>query len=114
MRSSGLGRSRWPSSPRSRSEELTCAVRLLLPRLSSTERAVFVSRETFGYRFREIAETLTISCANARQLGRRARAHLTGKERETVLPAEWDRLLSVVLGTAKVDDVADLERLLGR
>lgn len=68
-----------PAQAAERSEDLADAVRLLLQRLSPTERAVFVLREAFGYRFREIAETLAISNVNARQLGRRARAHLTNR-----------------------------------
>jgi RNA polymerase sigma factor (sigma-70 family) len=93
-------------------EDLEYAVRLLLERLSPTERAVFVLREAFGYRFREIAETLAISNANARQLGRRARAHLAERRHEPVQPTESDRLLRAFLDAAQDGDVADLERLL--
>ena len=94
------------------SEDLAYAVRLLLQRLSPTERAVFVLREAFGYRFREIAETLAISNVNARQLGRRARLNLTNRRCEPVRPAECDRLLRAILDAAQDGNVADLERLL--
>jgi RNA polymerase sigma factor (sigma-70 family) len=101
-----------PTLAAERSEDLTYAVQLLVQRLSPTERAVFVLREAFGYRFREIADTLAISNANARQVGRRARAHLAGRRREPVQPAECDRLLSAFRDAAQDGNVADLERLL--
>lgn len=83
--------------------------------MSPAERAVFVLREGFGYRFAEIAETLAISSANARQLGRRARARLAERRREPVQPAavvDCDRLLRVVVGAAQDGAMADLERVL--
>lgn len=92
--------------------DLEYAVRLLVQRLSPTERAVFVLREAFGYRFREIAQTLAISDANARQLGRRARAHLADRRREPVRTAECDRLLKVFLDAAQDGAMADLEHVL--
>jgi len=101
-----------PTLAAERLEDLTHAVRLLVQRLSPTERAVFVLREAFGYRFREIAETLAISNANARQLARRARAHLAAGRREPVQAAECDRLLRVFLDAAQDGPVADLERVL--
>lgn len=93
-------------------EELEYAVRLLVQRLSPTERAVFVLREAFGYRFGEIAETLAISSANARQLSRRARTRLAERRREPVRAVECDRLLKVFLAAAQDGAVADLERVL--
>lgn len=101
-----------PTLAAERLDDLEYAVRLLVQRLSPTERAVFVLREAFGYRFREIAETLAISNANARQLGRRARAHLAERRHEPVRTAECDRLLRVFLDAAQDGAVADLECVL--
>ena len=95
-----------------RLDELEKAVRLLIQRLSPTERAVFVLREAFDYRFAEIAEILAISNANARQLGRRARARLAERRREPVPAVECARLLEVFLAAAQDGAVADLERVL--
>jgi RNA polymerase sigma-70 factor (ECF subfamily) len=95
-----------------RLEELQNAVRLLVQRLSPTERAVFVLREAFDYRFGEIAEILAISDANARQLGRRARVRLAERHREPVPGVECGRLLKVFLAAAQDGAVADLERVL--
>jgi RNA polymerase sigma factor (sigma-70 family) len=101
-----------PTLAAERSEDLAHAVQLLHQRLSPTERAVFVLREAFGYRFREVAETLAISNANARQLGRRARAHLAEQRREPVEQAESDRLLNAFRNAAQDGAIADLERVL--
>jgi len=101
-----------PTLVAERSADLEHGVLLLLQRLSPTERAVFVLREAFDYPFREIAEALEISEANARQLGRRARAHLAEPRREPVHRANCDRLLRAILDAAQIGAVARLERLL--
>ena len=101
-----------PTLVAERSEDLEHAVLLLLQRLSPTERAVFVLREAFDYPFRAIAEALEISEVNARQLGRRARAHLAEPRQEPVRRAACDRLLRAILDAAQVGAVARLERLL--
>jgi hypothetical protein len=56
--------------------------------------------------------SLEISEANARQLGRRARAHLAEPRREPVHRAACDRLLTAFLDAAQVGAVARLARLL--
>ncbi|WP_233434614.1 sigma-70 family RNA polymerase sigma factor [Nocardia yamanashiensis] len=101
-----------PARATERSADLEQAVLLLLQRLSPTERAVFVLREAFDYPFRDIAQRLRISEANARQLGRRARTHLAGPRREPVPRAARDRLLSAFLEAARSGAVVNLERLL--
>jgi hypothetical protein len=101
-----------PTVAAERSVDLTDAVRLLLQRLSATERAVFVLHEAFGYPFREIAEALEVSEANARQLGRRARVHLAEHIYSPAQPAKCDRLLRAFLDAARAGDVAGLKRLL--
>ena len=101
-----------PTLAAERSADLDEAVRLLLQRLSPIERAVFVLREAFGYPFREIAEALQISEANARQRGRRARVHLAEQRYESVQPAECDRLFRAFLDAARSGDVAGLQRVL--
>jgi RNA polymerase sigma factor (sigma-70 family) len=101
-----------PTSATERSQDLEHAVLLLLQRLTPTERAVFVLREAFDYPFRDIAEALEMSEANARQLGRRARAHLAEPRRKPVHRAVCDRLLKTFLDAAQGGGVAHLERLL--
>ena len=95
-----------------RGEELALAVRLLLERLSPVERAVYVLREAFDYPFREIGQALEISEANARQVARRARLHLSEQRQEPVDPAEREELLATFLDAARAGDVAALIGLL--
>ncbi|WP_167669878.1 sigma-70 family RNA polymerase sigma factor [Nocardia mikamii] len=101
-----------PCSVSERSAVLSDAVALLLQRLSPTERAVFVLREAFDYPFRDIAGQLGISEANARQLARRARAHLTEPRPATVSRTAHDRLLTAFLAAARDGAVMPLERIL--
>ena len=75
-----------------RDEALELAVRTLSERLSPTERAVFVLREAFDYPYRQVADVLGLSEANARQLLVRARARLVerappGRRRRSPAPA---------------------------
>lgn len=101
-----------PTVAAERSADLEGAVLLLLQRLSPVERAVFVLREAFDYPFREVAEALGISEANARQLGRRARTHLAEPRRAPVHRTARDRLLRAFLDAAQIGTVTRLERLL--
>ena len=59
-----------------RGEALETAVLVLLEKLSPTERAAFVLREAFDYRYREIGSVLGLSEVNARQVVTRARRRL--------------------------------------
>ncbi len=97
-----------PAMGAERSEALELAVQLLIQRLSPVERAVYVLREAFGYPFRDIAEALELSEANARQLARRARTHLAGQRHSPVDRAERDGLLRAFLDAARAGDMARL------
>ena len=57
-------------------ETLSFAFLVLLQRLGSLERAVFLLREVFEYDYAEIAEMVGKSEANCRQILRRAHRHL--------------------------------------
>jgi RNA polymerase sigma-70 factor (ECF subfamily) len=101
-----------PALRAERGEALELAVQLLIERLSPVERAVYVLREAFDYPFREIAEVLDLSEANARQLARRARHHLAVGRHRAVDPAERDGLLEAFLDAARAGDMARLIDLL--
>ena len=58
-------------------ESLSMAFLVLLERLTSTERAVFLLREIFEYEYSEVATILGQSEANCRQILRRARLHVS-------------------------------------
>jgi len=93
-------------------ESLSLAVLLLLERLTPAERAAYVLHEAFDYPFRQVAEVLEISEANARKLASRAREHLDRERGVTVSPAERDRLLGAFLAAAQRGDLEQLESLL--
>jgi RNA polymerase sigma-70 factor, ECF subfamily len=95
-----------------RREELEIAIRALLERLSPTERAAYLLREAFDYRYRELGAVLGLSEANARQLVTRARRRLSGERRRLVGAAEQERLVNVFMAAAQAGDLATLERLL--
>jgi RNA polymerase sigma factor (sigma-70 family) len=96
-----------------RGEALNLAVRLLLEKLTPTERAAYVLREAFSYPYREIADILRITEANARQLVTRARGHVSGERerRARVSPVEQRRLLNALVAAARTGDLARLENL---
>jgi RNA polymerase sigma-70 factor, ECF subfamily len=95
-----------------REEEVGLAVRTLLEKLSPTERAVFVLRDAFDYPYRQIADVLALSEANARQLLVRARARLGSERRRPVSGSEHRRLLAAFTTASEHADLAPLERLL--
>jgi RNA polymerase sigma-70 factor, ECF subfamily len=92
-------------------EALELAVRTLSERLSPTERAVFVLREAFDYPYRQVADVLGLSEANARQLLVRARARLASGRRAAA-GGDHRRLLAAFTAAADTGDLAPLEDLL--
>lgn len=100
------------SSDVERREEVGVAIRALLEKLSPAERAAYLLREAFDYRYREVGVALGLSEANARQIVTRARRRLAAGPRRPVATAEQRRLVSVFLIAAHAGDVGRLERLL--
>lgn len=101
-----------PSLGPEQREALELALRTLVEKLPPVERAVYVLREAFDYPYRQIAERLALSEMNARQLGTRARRHLSGEHRRPVRGAELQQLLDAFLAAAQTGDVATLEHVL--
>lgn len=95
-----------------RSEALSVAMLTLMERLPPAERAVYVLREAFDYPFRDIAEVLRTSEANARQLAHRARGHLAGRRRAPAQREEMSRLLDAFQSASSSGNLHDLEQLL--
>ena len=94
------------------SEAVDIAVLLLLERLAPRERAAYILREAFDYPFRQIAEILDTTEPNARQLAKRARAHLEKERHPPVDATEHRLLLDAFLAAAQTGDLAKLENLL--
>ena len=103
-----------PSDAAEHAESLSLAVLLLLERLSPAERAAYVLHEAFDYPFRQVAEVLETSEANARQLASRARAHLDRERGAVVTAEEHDRMLGAFVAAAQSGDLAVLEAVLTR
>jgi RNA polymerase sigma-70 factor, ECF subfamily len=101
-----------PTLRAERREALEHAMRMLMERLSPSERAAYVLREAFDYPHRQIADVLATSEANARQLVNRARIRLVGEPRRQVSAAEQQRFTEAFVEAAETGDLAALEQLL--
>jgi len=106
-----------PYSDPERSAELadsvSMAALLLLERLTPLERAVFVLREVFGFRFGEIASAVGRSEAACRQLAVRARRHVdAGRPRFDADRRQRERLAARFFGALREGDVEGLREML--
>ena len=100
-----------PATAVERDDALASAAHTLLEKLSPTERAAYVLREAFDYPYRQIADVLELSEANARQLVTRARTRLAGERRLPVDDAEHGRLLAALTTASQTGDLTRLEQL---
>jgi len=102
------------SDPRLAAEQgqaLACGVRMLLEKLTPTERAAYILREAFDYAYRDIAHVLRLAEANARQVVTRARQHIASGHTTAASSTEQERLLEALIAAAQDGDVASLEDL---
>jgi len=95
-----------------RGEALAFGVLVLLETLTPTERAAFIFREAFDYRYRDIASVLGLEEANARQLVSRARQHVASGRRSAASSGKQRRLVDAFIAAARHGDAARLEGLL--
>ncbi|GGW66832.1 RNA polymerase sigma-70 factor [Streptomyces xantholiticus] len=94
-------------------EAVSLAMLVLMERLTPPERATVVLRDAFRYSHRDIAGVIGCSEANARQLYRRAKQHLTGGREKLVSPRESSSgLLTRFLDAAAQGSMTQLEALL--
>ena len=95
------------------SDSLSMAFLVLLESLSPPERAVFLLREVFGYRYPEIAEIIRKTEPACRQIYARARRRIDeGRPRFETSRAEGEELTSLFLAAARGGDMNSLlERL---
>jgi RNA polymerase sigma-70 factor, ECF subfamily len=101
-----------PTLGAERREALELAVRMLMEKLSDTERAAYVLREAFDYPYRQISDVLATSEANARQLVTRARLRLAGERRRQASAAEQRSFIDAFVGATQTGDLTALEQLL--
>jgi RNA polymerase sigma factor (sigma-70 family) len=93
-------------------ESVSFALLVLLERLTPAERAVYVLREAFGYRYAEIAGILGRAEASCRQLHRRAVQRLGAPRRFRPESGQWRRLVERFLAAAADGDMDGLEQVL--
>jgi RNA polymerase sigma-70 factor (TIGR02957 family) len=95
-----------------RGEALEFAALLLMDRLKPNERAAYVLREAFGYRYDEIAGILRSNEPAVRQLVSRARKHMASERRVPASKSGQRELLATFIAAARTGDMQALERLL--
>jgi RNA polymerase sigma-70 factor (ECF subfamily) len=94
-------------------ESLSMAFLVLLESLSPVERSVFLLREVFDYDYAEIAQILSKSEANCRQMLRRAREQVAARRpRFDPSPEQRERLAEQFLKTTAEGDLQGLLALL--
>ena len=91
-------------------ESISMAFLVMLERLTPVERAVFLLREIFDYKYADIATALALEEANCRQILRRAHLHVRAvRPRFTASPREHDDLLERF---REATQSGDMDRLL--
>ncbi|WP_033295479.1 RNA polymerase sigma-70 factor [Amycolatopsis jejuensis] len=94
-------------------DSVSMAMLLVLETLRPTERAVFVLREVFDLPYDEIAEAVGKTPAAVRQIGHRARSHVSARRpRGAVSPAETRDALEAFRGAVETGDLQGLLDLL--
>ena len=85
---------------------------ILLEKLNPKERAVFILKEGFGYSHEDIAEVLSATVENSRQLLSRARRKLDADKQIGPLEKPQQALLEQFLQAVRDKDIHALEQLL--
>lgn len=93
-------------------ESLTMAMLHVIGTLAPLERAVFLLREAFDYRYDEIAKMVGRRPDACRQIAHRARRRVKERDGGSVDPREHEALLEAFLDAARVGDMERLEALL--
>src|SRR5262245_46260255 len=90
-----------PRAAAERRQALACGVRVLLEKLTPTERAAYILREAFDYTYRDIADVLRLAEANARQVVTRARQHIASGRTTTTRSTDEACLLEAFIAAAQ-------------
>lgn len=94
---------------------LSYSLLFLLEQLNPKERAVFILKEAFAYKHKEIAEVLSCTVANSRKLLSRARSKVQGANRnpdKTLAPGAHSRQIKKYLYAIRDRDIETLQTLL--
>jgi RNA polymerase sigma factor (sigma-70 family) len=98
-----------PSLGAEREQALAWSVRIVLEKLTPTERAAYILREAFDYSYRDIANVLRLQEANARQVVTRARQHIASDRWSVTTSSGHKRLLETLVAAARDGNVSRLE-----
>ena len=101
-----------PSANLELNEDAKHAIKVLMERLTATERAVYLLRKAFDYPYSRIATVLPVSAANARQLVRRAGLKLLTARTQPVDELMQRRLIRAFVVASNNGELSDLEVLL--
>lgn len=94
-------------------EILSYSMLVLLDTLNAKERAVFLLKETFDYEHDEIADILTVSIENSRQLLTRAKKKLKSRKPHMITSPKKDKkYVEKYVETIRTGDVKALEQML--
>ncbi|KAB2857169.1 MAG: RNA polymerase sigma-70 factor [Anaerolineae bacterium] len=94
-------------------DSISTAFLLLLETLTPLERAVFLLKEVFDYRYEEIAQILDRTEAACRKLGTRAKQHILDKRPRFVVSTEqYQRVIDSFLNACQTGDLEGLISLL--
>jgi RNA polymerase sigma-70 factor, ECF subfamily len=94
-------------------DSLSTAFMVMLETLTPEERAVFILREAFDYSYNEISQIVGKSEANCRQIGRRAKEHLSQPgRRRPIDPVQAETLVQQFLSACRDGDVESLMTVL--
>jgi RNA polymerase sigma factor (sigma-70 family) len=101
-----------PPTETERAEAIRLAADLVVERLPPSERAAYVLREGFGYPYQQIATTLRIGNANARQLVTRARARIAAAPRRVWDSPRRGTFVRAFAAAAVAGELTELEAVL--
>ncbi|MGG1664324.1 RNA polymerase sigma factor SigJ [Brevibacillus sp. NRS-1366] len=98
-------------------DDIAYAYLVVMQRLTSVERAVFVLRETLGFTFEEIGEMIGKSTVNCRQLFSRSKRKLDVQKNDAGVPIaplkpEAEALSASFSAAFRVGDIASIVELL--
>lgn len=89
--------------------DVSYGLMLLLEKLTPTERAVFLLKESFEVAYAELAELLNITQANSRQLYHRAQKQLTNVQKR--FPIDPQRQVALVNAFSTASQTGDISTL---
>lgn len=98
-----------PETSIARREVLSYSLMVILEKLDSKQRAVFILKEAFDYDHEEIAELLGITTENSRKILSRAKKELQSVSEPVKVPMAW---LEKYLLVMESGDIRNIEQLL--